>query len=120
MRPAGDDDPNAEILGTIEKALSAASDAQGRKLEVATVPSPGRAEIEGRPVAASHMNFYIANRSVVLPVYGTLTGDGAPGLEALSVLKTLIDRPHFCAVDSTHILAGGGSFHCISQQQPSV
>lgn len=119
MRPWGDDDPNAKVLAAIEKTLAAATDAQGRRLEVITVPSPGRAEMDGEPAAASHMNFYIANRSVVMPVYEKLTGETAPGHEAAEILKTLIDRPHFFAVDSSHILTGGGSFHCISQQQPS-
>lgn len=120
MRPTGDDDPNAAILASIEKTLASARDAAGRKLDVITIPSPGRAEIEGEPAAASHMNFYIANHSVILPIYGALTGDTSPGFEALSILKNVIDRPHFCAVDSSHILTGGGSFHCISQQQPAA
>ncbi|GJL92541.1 agmatine deiminase family protein [Hyphococcus sp.] len=119
MRPTGDDDPNAKILSDIENTLAEATDAQGRKLDVITLPSPGRAEFDGEPAAASHMNFYIANQSVILPVYTALTGDNEPGLEALKTLESLIDRPHFCAIDSSHILTGGGSFHCISQQQPA-
>jgi len=120
MRPTGDDDPNAEVLAAIEKTLSQATDAQGRKLEVVTLPSPGLVEMDGEPVAASHMNFYIANRSVIMPVYSALSGQYDPGLEALAVLEAHIDRAHFLAVDSSHILTGGGSFHCISQQQPSL
>ncbi|WP_411818436.1 agmatine/peptidylarginine deiminase [Hyphococcus sp. DH-69] len=120
MRPTGDDDPNAEIFSDIEKTLKSATDAQGRKLEVITVPSPGRIEIDNAPVAASHMNFYIANHSVVVPVYGVLSGDSAPGIEAIETLKSVIDRQYFVAVDSSHILSGGGSFHCISQQQPRM
>ncbi|WP_375202668.1 agmatine deiminase family protein [Hyphococcus sp.] len=119
MRPAGDD-PNAAVLAAIEKTLSSSTDASGRKLEVITVPSPGRAEFDGEPVAASHMNFYIANHSVIMPSYEKLTGSAAAGLEAAEVLKAVIERPYFCAVDSSHILTGGGSFHCISQQQPSL
>ncbi|PQA85787.1 agmatine deiminase family protein [Hyphococcus luteus] len=119
MRPCGEDDPNADVLAAIEKTLAAATDAAGRKLEVVTVPSPGRVELDGEPAAASHMNFYIANQSVVMPVYEKLTGKAAPGHDAAEILKELIDRPYFCAVDSSHILTGGGSFHCISQQQPS-
>lgn len=120
MRPTGDDDPNAKVLAAIEKALEKATDAQGRKLEIISLPSPGRVEIDGAPAAASHMNFYIANRSVIMPVYEKLSGDSAPGLEALDILEAHLDRPHFFAVDSSHILTGGGSFHCISQQQPSI
>ncbi|MAW82356.1 MAG: agmatine deiminase [Parvularcula sp.] len=118
MRPTGDGDPNVEILAAIEKTLNAATDAAGRKFDVITVPSPGRVEQDGEPVAASHMNFYIANHSVIMPIYENLTGEATPGQEAADILKRLIDRPYFCAVDSSHILTGGGSFHCISQQEP--
>ena len=120
MRPTGDDDPNAGVLSEIENTLSQATDAQGRKLEVVTIPSPGRVLLDDEPAAASHMNFYIANQSVIMPVYGALTGSPDAGHEALEILKNHIDRPHFFAIDSSHILTGGGSFHCISQQQPSL
>jgi len=120
MRPAGDDDPNMKILSDIEKALSKSADAGGRKLEVVTVPSPGRVEIGGEPAAASHMNFYISNHAVIMPGYAALSGNPEPVSEAIETLKAHIDRPHFFAIDSSHILTGGGSFHCISQQQPAV
>lgn len=119
MRPTGDNDPNAHILASIRRVLSSATDAAGRRLEVIDIPSPGRALLDGEPVAASHMNFYIANQSVVMPTYVDLTGDAAAAEEALSVLKSAIDRPFAHAIGSAHLLTGGGSFHCISQQQPA-
>lgn len=120
MRPTGDDDPNAKILADIERALSQATDAAGRRLDVATIPSPGYVQIDGRPAAASHMNFYISNHAVIMPRYGAIGGSQAAANDAIEILKAHIDRPHFFAVDSSHILTGGGSFHCISQQQPCV
>ncbi len=120
MRPTGDDDPNAEILADIERALSRSTDAGGRKLEVVMLPSPGNVEIDGKPAAASHMNFYIANHAVIMPCYAALSGDHDAANEAIEVLKAHMDRPHFFAIDSSHILTGGGSFHCISQQQPAT
>ena len=119
MRPSGKDDPNAEIFTAIRKRLEASTDANGRALEVIELPSPGRAEDEGDIVPASHMNFYIANHSLVMPSYGGLTGEDETALECLEILERHVDRPHFYAIDSTHLLSGGGSFHCISQQQPA-
>jgi len=120
MRPTGDDDPNRAVLAAIEKALSAESDARGRALEVIAVPSPGRAEIDGRPAAASHLNFYLSNRALVMPHYAGLTGNGDVGLEAADILKASGARAHVFAIDSSHLLTGGGSFHCITQQQPAL
>lgn len=120
MRASGKDDPNAEIYDAIRRTLESAKDAAGRALEVIALPSPGRAEDDGRIVPASHMNFYIANHSLVMPSYGGLTGEDETALECLEILERHVDRPHFYAIDSTHLLSGGGSFHCISQQQPSA
>lgn len=120
MRPTGEDDPNAAVLADIEKTLSRSKDASGRQLEVVSVPSPGRVEIEGEPAAASHMNFYISNHAVIMPCYGALSGDHSAASDAAEILKAHTGRPHFFAIDSSHILTGGGSFHCISQQQPSL
>ncbi|WP_425409118.1 agmatine deiminase family protein [Hyphococcus sp.] len=119
MRPSGNDDPNAQVLAEIEKALSGAIDANGRSLEVVTIPSPGRIMIDEKPAAASHMNFYISNRAVIMPCYGALSRNPDAANEAIEILKNHVDRPHFFAIDSSHILTGGGSFHCITQQQPA-
>ena len=120
MRPTGEDDPNRDVLAAIEKTLAAASDAGGRKLDVIALPSPGRAEIDGAPAAASHLNFYISNRALIMPHYAKLTRNGDVGLEAAEILKAAGVRAHIFAIDASHLLTGGGAFHCITQQQPAV
>lgn len=118
MRPNGADDPNAEILDAIRRTLAAATDAAGRRLDVIEIPSPGRALLDGDVVPASHMNFYLSNHALIMPSYGGLTGTDEPALECLEILERAADRPHLYALESSHLLSGGGSFHCISQQQP--
>jgi agmatine deiminase len=117
MRPYANDDPNYWMLESIKKVLSAATDASGRTLEVIEIPSPGLGRHQDIP--ASHMNFYIANKSLVMPSYGGLTGDDAAAEEALAILEDAVDREHFYAIDSSALLTGGGSFHCITQQMPA-
>lgn len=118
QHPTGDGDPNKDVLNAIRETLSKATGADGRKLEVIEIPSPGAALMDDEPVAASHMNFYIANHSVVMPSYGALSGEEEAAEQALAILHDVAGRPHAHAIDASHLLTGGGSFHCISQQQP--
>lgn len=116
--PAGPDDPNAATLDAIARTLSSATDAGGRRLEVVRIPGPGLyRNALGEIAPASHMNFVIANGVVVVPVYGTPTQAAA-----LEALQAVFPGRRVVGVSSRGLLgcgeAGGGSFHCITQQEP--
>jgi agmatine deiminase len=114
MEAKGADDPNREALDAIARDLAAATDARGRKLTVERIPSPGRVTDEdGRVVPASFANFYIGNRAVVVPTYGT-----AWDAEAVYRIGGLFPGRRTVGIDARAILTGGGAFHCITQQQP--
>ena len=116
MEPAGSDDPNAEILKRIIATLKNARDAKGRKLEVMTIPSPGRIDDEdGEIIPANPMNFYIGNSTVVVPLYGSPTDDAA-----VEAIGKLFPGRRSVGLSARHVITGGGSFHCITQQQPEV
>jgi agmatine deiminase len=111
----GADDPNAKVYEGTARLLADMTDAAGRALKVVRIPSPGRIEDEdGEVIPASHMNFLIANRAVIVPTYARASGQAA--VEALGALFP--DR-EVVGLPSTAILTGGGSFHCISQQEPA-
>jgi len=113
MQAAGPDDPNAEVLAKIERVLTSAVDGAGRHFRVVAIPSPGRVTgSDGEVLPASYMNFYVARKTVVVPTYGT--NDRA----ALDALGSLFPGRRVIGVRSDHLLRGGGSFHCITQQQP--
>ena len=103
------DDPNEAVFRDAARRLKAA------RLDVVTLPSPGRIEDEeGDVVPASYMNFYIGNAAVVVPQYGA-PNDRA----AVDVVQALFPGRVAVGLRADHILTGGGSFHCISQQVPA-
>ena len=112
----GRNDPNADVYDATARTLSAMTDAEGRAIKVLRIPSPGLVlDEDERPIPASHMNFLIANGAVIVPTYGD---DRAADL-ACQALKTVYPDREIIPLPSMAILTGGGSFHCISQQEPA-
>jgi agmatine deiminase len=125
------DDPQYEISREAWERLRQARDARGRTLEVHKLHQPGplhltAAEAEGvapvagtaarqagQRLAGSYVNFYIANRAVIMPLL-----DPASDRRALAKLRTLFPRRRVVGVPAREILLGGGNIHCITQQVP--
>ena len=124
-------DPQYEISQDAYRRLRAAKDARGRALEVHKIHQPGplfmtaaeAAGIDahagthprraGDRLAASYVNFYIANKCVVMPLY-----EKRRDAAAMRVLKRLFPSREIVGVATREVLLGGGNIHCITQQVP--
>ena len=124
-------DPQYEISRDAYERLEAARDARGRRLSIHKLHQPGplymtAAEASGidqtdhaQPrdpharLAGSYVNFYIANRHVVVPLL-----DAKRDAAALRKLQSLLPRRKVVGVPGREILLGGGNIHCITQQVP--
>lgn len=106
-RATGADDPNAAIYA------DAKARAEAFGVQVREVPSPGRVETDGRIEPASYMNFCITSRLVVVPTYGT-----RHDMDGVSAIAELFPDREVVGILADAVLAGGGSFHCASQQMP--
>ncbi len=106
-RATGANDPNAAVYA------DARARAEAFGIAVREVPSPGLVEIAGRIEPASYMNFAVTTNLVVVPTFGTL--HDAEGVAAIAALFP--DR-NAVGLRADAVLAGGGGFHCASQQMP--
>lgn len=108
-RATGADDPNAAIYADAKARAEAAG------VTVREVPSPGRVETDGRIEPASYMNFAITSKLVVVPTYGT-----AHDADGVAAIAELFPDREVVGILADAVLAGGGSFHCASQQMPVI
>ncbi|WP_291841925.1 agmatine deiminase family protein [Maricaulis sp.] len=109
----GEDDPQAVVLDAIAAQLETMTDARGRRLDVRRIPSPGRVDLgDDEVVPASHMNWVIGPRHVVVPTYGTDGGDAA-----VQALRGIFPDHEVVAASARAILTGGGAFHCVTCHQ---
>jgi agmatine deiminase len=124
-------DPQQRVSKDAWERLMAARDARGRRLVVHKLPSPGplymtrreaagviasraiRGLRSGQRLAASYVNFYLANGALIMPLLDAST-DGA----ARRVLSRVFPRRRIVGLPAREILLGGGGLHCITQQQP--
>lgn len=105
----GADDPNAAIYA------DAAARAAAFGVEVVRIPSPGLLTRDGVIEPASYVNFAITGHLVVVPTFGSPhDADGVAAIAALFPDRETIGLP------GQAVLAGGGGFHCASQQMPAA
>ncbi|MFC4424713.1 agmatine deiminase family protein [Deinococcus navajonensis] len=108
-------DPNHAVMQANLEALREMRDQDGQPFRIAELPLPAeRLEgAEGR-LPPTYANFYIGNGFVVVPQYGDPHDE-----QALAVLRPLFPGRELIGLSSREIIGGGGSFHCVTQQQPA-
>lgn len=107
-------DPNHAVMQKNLADLRAMRDADGQPFRIVELPLPADylEGAEGR-LPPTYANFYIGNGFVVVPQYG----DPNDGL-ALETLRPLFPGREVIGLPSRQLIEGGGSFHCVTQQQP--
>ena len=87
----------------------------GKQLNIVEVPMPDHITYEGQRLPASYANFYIANHAVIVPTYRC-----HKDVDALGIIEKCFPGRKVIGIDSTDIIWGLGSFHCLSQQEPAL
>jgi len=109
-------DENYAILQDNLKLLKEMRLPNDKKLNIIELPMPAPVEYDGQRLPASYANFYIANATVVVPTYRDELNDQ----KALDILSSCFPDRNVVGIDSTDIIWGLGSWHCLSQQEPDI
>jgi agmatine deiminase len=105
-------DPNDENFAPLQENLQRLQ--MLKNYRIVTLPMPSAIEHEGQRLPASYANFYIANKIVLVPTYRDKNDK-----VALEILQSEFPDRRVVGVDSTELIWGLGSFHCITQQEPA-
>ena len=106
-------DENYEILQANYNLLLNAESAEGKPFDIIKLPMPHVNYEDGEKAPVSYTNFYIGNASVLVPQFNDVYDD-----KALRILNECFPRREVIGIDCSDIIYGGGSIHCITQQQP--
>ncbi|HEX3667272.1 MAG TPA: agmatine deiminase family protein [Rhizomicrobium sp.] len=108
--------PDYEAVAAARRYLADMRDAQGRKFDIVDLVQPCNMRLDWReqPLAASYVNFYLANGGVVMPGF-----DDPADAAARAVLADCFPDRNVVQVEVLDIVQGGGGIHCITQQEPA-
>jgi agmatine deiminase len=106
-------DPNYVPLQDNLQRLRDMQDAQGKPLQVVTLPMPAPVYFAGQRLPASYANFYIANDRVLVPTF-----NDEQDCTALGILADLFPGRQVVGIHSVDLVWGLGTLHCLTQQQP--
>jgi agmatine deiminase len=112
-----EEDPGDENYRLLQDNLSALKKMRllnGKQLNIVELPMPELVIYEDQRLPASYANFYIANSSVIVPTFRSDRDD-----RALRIIQDCFPGREVVGIDSTDIIWGLGSFHCLSQQEPA-
>jgi agmatine deiminase len=108
-------DDNYHLLQENLQSLKTMRLLNGKQLNIIELPMPDAVIYEDQRLPASYANFYIGNAAVVVPTYRCKNDD-----KALDILQQCFPDRKVAGIDSTDIIWGLGSFHCLSQQEPAA
>ena len=105
--------PNHPPLQVNLQRLQAMCTQDGNSLRVIELPMPEPVLDQGERLPASYANFYIGNRTVLMPAFGQ-----SRDADAQAILQQCFPSRRVLPLDSTNLIRGLGSFHCLTQQEP--
>ena len=112
-------DENHGILKQNYEILLESTDQDGKKLKIIKMPMPpvilSTVRGEKTRLPASYLNFYVANKVVLVPTY-----EHKNDKLAQKIIQKVFPGRKVVGIDCRDLIYGMGAIHCVVQQQPSV
>ena len=84
-----------------------------KEFKIIKIPMPNAKYIDGVRVPASYLNFYIANRIVLVPVFSD-----EKDKKIIKIFKKHFKNRKIIPIDCSLLIWGFGAIHCMTQQEP--
>ena len=104
-------DPNHHKLEKNLEILWNARLENGEKLNVVTMPMPGRLDFEDLRLPASYVNFLVTNSCVLMPTFNDKND-----YKALGILTDLFPNRQVIGINAVDLVWGLGTLHCLSHE----
>ena len=108
-------DENYNLLQHNLKQLSKMRLQNGKQMNIIELPMPSAVICEDQRLPASYANFYISNNAVCVPTFRDKNDD-----KALDIISNCFKDRKTIGIDSSNVIWGLGSWHCLSQQEPEI
>ena len=110
------DDPWSRAAFQTRDILAAATDAEGRRLDLVQLPEPWKIRVRSMDFVSSYVNYYVCNGAVICAEFGDKEADA----EAARVLANLYPGRQIVALNIDPVGEVGGGIHCATHEQPKA
>ena len=109
------EDSNYERLKENRNRLNYAKNIDGKQFDIIEIHQPAYREFLNERMPLSYINFYIANQSIIMPVF-----NDPKDKKAIETINNIFQDRIVIPIEGLSIVEGGGGIHCITQQQPAT
>ena len=107
-------DPFYDKINENLEILKTALDSKGNFLDIIELEMSYKRLIPNDDEPSSYINFYIANKGIVMPSFDDQKAD----IRAKDIIQSAFPDRKIITINGIDISMGGGNVHCITQQQP--
>ena len=108
-------DKNYKTLKENIRILRKSYDENGKKFKIIKIPMPSPIFIQKTRVPASYLNFFISNKTVLVPIFNVKEDK-----KVLRIFRRFFTKRKVIAVDCSDLIWGFGAIHCMTQQEPII